>query len=131
LVTLKNRAAQTTSACRSMVSRAEEAGIAPDAFVPLIDRFERLRDLCDGEADFVRGVLDFYQSRVNTKMNIAMERLALIAAVTIPITAIGTVYGMNIIGRGAFDPVQLAIVLTVMLVCVLALFRWAKRQGWW
>jgi hypothetical protein len=38
---------------------------------------------------------------------------------------------MNIIGRGAFDPVQLAIVLVVMLVGVISLFRWAKSQGWW
>ena len=45
--------------------------------------------------------------------------------------AIGSVYGMNIIGKGTFDPLQLAIVLVVMLVCVLALFRWAKAQGWW
>ena len=131
LVTLKNRAAQTSAAGRSMVANAGEAGLASDPFFPLIDRFDRLHDMCQGEADFVRGVLDFYQSRTNMKMNIAMERLALIAAVTIPITAIGSVYGMNIIGRGSFDPIQLVMVLVVMLICVVALFRWARNQGWW
>ena len=131
LVTLKNRAGQTSAAARSMVASAAEAGLPAGPYEPLIDRFDRLHDMCEGEADFVRGVLDFYQSRTNMKMNIAMERLALIAAVTIPITAIGSVYGMNIIGRGTFDPLQLVIVLVVMLVCVVALFRWAKAQGWW
>lgn len=131
LVTLKNRAGQTSAAARSMVAAAPEAGLPGEPYGPLIDRFDRLHDMCEGEADFVRGVLDFYRSRTNMKMNIAMERLALIAAVTIPVTAIGTIYGMNIIGPGAFNPVHLAIVLLVMLAGVLALFRWARSQGWW
>ena len=34
---------------------------------------------------------------MNTKMTIAMERLAVLAAVTLPITTLASVYGMNVI----------------------------------
>ena len=33
-------------------------------------------------------MLDFYESRTATKMNIAMERLALLTALLLPITAL-------------------------------------------
>ena len=49
--------------------------------------------LADGEAHFLFGVIELYQTKVHTKMTVAMERLAVIAAVTLPITAIASIYG--------------------------------------
>jgi magnesium transporter len=60
-----------------------------------------------------------------------MERLAVIAAVTLPITAIASVYGMNVIVNAHTHVTQLAIVLCVMLVISGLLLRWAHKQGWW
>ena len=37
------------------------------------------------------GVIEFYQARTNTKMTIAAERLAVIAAVTLPMTALSSI----------------------------------------
>ena len=42
-------------------------------------------------------MIEFCQTKVNTKMTMAMERLAVIAAVTLPITAIASIEGMNMI----------------------------------
>ena len=42
-------------------------------------------------------MIDFYRTRSDTKMTIAAERLAVIAVITLPITALSSVYGMNII----------------------------------
>ncbi len=56
-----------------------------------------MRSIADGECQFLFNVIDLYQTRVTTKMTLAMERLAVIAAVTLPITAIASVYGMNVI----------------------------------
>ncbi len=47
-------------------------------------------------------------------MNIAMERLALIAAILHPVTAVASVYGMNIIVGNRTDIVQLRVVLAIM-----------------
>jgi len=93
----------------------------------LADQFDRVRSVGDGESQFLRGVIDLYQTRVNTKMTVAMERLAVIAAVTLPITALSSVYGMNILD----NRVHVAVVLGVMVVISFLLLRWARRQGWW
>jgi magnesium transporter len=95
------------------------------------DQFERIKGMADGQTEFLQAVIEFHQSRTNTKMTIAAERLAVIAAVTLPITAISSVYGMNIIANDRTDFLHLAAVLLVMATISGTLLRWAKRQGWW
>ena len=100
-------------------------------FADLSDRFSRLRTIGDGERDFLAGVIDYYQTRTGTKMMIAMERLAVLAAVTLPVTAVASVVGMNVIVNEATNMPQLFAVLALMVVISLLLLRWTKRQGWW
>jgi magnesium transporter len=97
----------------------------------LVDQFERVRGMADGEKEFLHGVIEFYQTRTDTKMTIAAERLAVIAAVTLPITALSSIYGMNVIVNNRTHHLQLAVVLAVMAAMSAALLRWTKRQGWW
>lgn len=97
----------------------------------LADQFERVRSIADGEAQFLHGVIELYQTRVNTKMTVAMERLAVIAAITLPITAIASVYGMNVIVFDRTQVLHLTVVLLVMLAISALLLRWTRRQGWW
>jgi len=97
----------------------------------LADQFDRVRSLADGEAHFLFGVIELYQTKVHTKMTVAMERLAVIAAVTLPVTAIASVYGMNVIVNQHTHYVELVVVLAVMIAISLMLLRWARRQGWW
>jgi Mg2+ and Co2+ transporter CorA len=95
------------------------------------DQFARITAMADGEAEFLQAVIEFHQAMTNTKMTIAAERLAVIAAVTLPVTAISSVYGMNIIANDATDFWHLAVVLLVMATISGVLLRWAKHQGWW
>jgi Mg2+ and Co2+ transporter CorA len=97
----------------------------------LSEQFDRVRSLADGESQFLFGVIELYQTRVTTKMTVAMERLAVIAAITLPITAIASIYGMNMIVNNQTHWVQLGIVLAVMASMSIWLLRWARRQGWW
>jgi magnesium transporter len=95
------------------------------------DQLERVRGLADGEKDFLDGVIEFYQTRTDTKMTIAAERLAVIAAVTLPITALSSIYGMNVIVNERTHYLQLTVLLAVMAAMSAALLRWTKQQGWW
>ncbi|HEY7722001.1 MAG TPA: CorA family divalent cation transporter [Pedococcus sp.] len=97
----------------------------------LREQFERTRSVADGESQFLFGVIELYQTRVTTKMTLAMERLAVIAAITLPVTAIASVYGMNVIVNDRTHVGQLVVVVVVMLGISLWLLRWARRQGWW
>ena len=59
-------------------------------------------------------MIELYQTKVHTKMTVAMERLAVIAAVTLPVTALASIYGMNVIVNESTHWTQLAVVLVVM-----------------
>lgn len=132
LITARTMAAQTHDVYARLTSL--------DLFVPepwrqlardLAEQFERVRSVADGEAHFLFGVIELYQTKVNTKMTVAMERLAVIAAVTLPITAIASVFGMNVIVNETTEYLGLAAVLLLMLSISFLLLRWARRQGWW
>jgi magnesium transporter len=56
----------------------------------IVDQFQRIAAMADGQKDYLQGVIEFYQTRTNTKMTVAAERLAVIAAVTLPITALSS-----------------------------------------
>jgi Mg2+ and Co2+ transporter CorA len=87
--------------------------------------------MADGQKDYLQGTIEFYQARTNTKMTIAAERLAVIAAVTLPITALSSILGMNVIVNDETHYGQLAVALTIMIVISISLLIWAKRKGWW
>jgi len=87
--------------------------------------------MADGQKEYLQGTIDFYQTRTNTKMTIAAERLAVIAAVTLPVTALSSVLGMNVIVNESTQVPELAVLLAVMLVMSVLLLIWTKRLGWW
>jgi magnesium transporter len=96
-----------------------------------VDQFSRVATIADGQKDYLQGVIEFYRTRTETKMTIAAERLAVIAVVTLPVTALSSILGMNIIVNDQTDFPFLVIVVAVMVVISGALLTWAKRQGWW
>jgi len=97
----------------------------------LVDQFDRIAGLAVAEKDYLQGVIDFYRTRTDIKMTIAAERLAVIAVVTLPVTALASVLGMNLIVNDATRPAGLAVTLVVMTLMCALLLRWAKRRGWW
>jgi magnesium transporter len=119
LVTVGNRITQTREAC----------GIAGCDGIE--GRLAQLRIRLDGEAEFLQGVLDYYQSLTNTKMNIAMERLAVIAAVTLPVSAIGGILGMNTIVSDETNVAANLLTLVLMMVLTVWMLLYARRRGWW
>jgi magnesium transporter len=111
------------------------ARFIPQDCQPLVadieDQFDRVAGVADGQVHYLEGVIEFYKARTDTKVTIAAERLALIAVLTLPITALSSVYGMNIIVNDRTDFPHLAVVLAAMIAISTVLLRWAKQQGWW
>ena len=96
-----------------------------------VDQFDHLCAMADGEKENLQGTIEFYQARTNTKVTIAAERLAVIAAITLPVTAVSSILGMNVIVNDQTQPLELAVAVTAMAVMSVLLLFWAKRQGWW
>ena len=130
ILTVRNRAAQTRQTCLALALR--DRSVERRARVEeLVQEFDRVTGLCDGERDFVQGVLDFYESLITTRMNAAMNRLALISFVVLPATAILGFFGISSI---AYDETNVTHTL-VLLAAVAAItgwtLRWTKQKGWW
>jgi magnesium transporter len=132
LLSVRTMAALSREIYRRMLTLERYVPGASQALVAdLADQFDRVSGLADGQTDFLQGVIEFYQTRTETKVTIAAERLAVIAAVTLPVTALSSIYGMNLIVNQATHWGQLAVVLAVMAAISGTLLRWARRQGWW
>jgi Mg2+ and Co2+ transporter CorA len=132
LITLRTMASQSSeilSRCTRVLRHlpADDLEILED----LRDRYRRLDRIAGSQLDFLTGVSDFYRGRTDTRMTIAAERLAVIAAVTLPITALSGIMGMNVIVNAESDYRAIVVILLVMVVISGVLLRWAKRQGWW
>lgn len=97
----------------------------------VLDQYETVAHISDAQLVFLVGVTEFHRARTDTKMTIAAERLAVIAALTLPITSLSSVLGMNVIVNQSTHWVALSVLLLIMLVISLILLRWAHKQGWW
>jgi magnesium transporter len=132
LLTVRTMAAQSREVYGRLV---RVAGFVPEAAAPLfddlVDQYDRLCGIADGQLAFLHGVTEYYRARTDTKMTIAAERLAVIAAVTLPITALSSVLGMNVIVNTSTHWLALVILLVTMAAMSLLLLRWARQHGWW
>jgi Mg2+ and Co2+ transporter CorA len=97
----------------------------------LEDQLRRLAAMANSQREFLHGVIEFYQTRVGTKMTVAAERLAVIAAVTLPVTALSSVVGMNVVVSDVTRVGPLVVLLAVMTAMSTMLLVWTRRKGWW
>ena len=97
----------------------------------VLNQYETVSHISDSQLRFLVGVTEFYRARTDTKMTIAAERLAVIAALTLPITSLSSVMGMNVIVNDSTKWIWVIVLLLIMLVMSLLLLRWARKQGWW
>jgi Mg2+ and Co2+ transporter CorA len=120
---------------REVYGRMSTLGIWPGPghalVIDLEDQFQRIGAMAEGQREYLQGVIEFYQARTNTKMTVAAERLAVIAAVTLPVTALSSVLGMNVIVNDRTHLTALVVLLAIMATMSTALLIWARRKGWW
>jgi Mg2+ and Co2+ transporter CorA len=132
LLTIKTMASQGSEIYRraiKLTTFAPPEGL--ELMKDLLDQYETVAHISDSQLVFLMGVTEFYRARTDTKMTIAAERLAVIAAVTLPITSLSSVIGMNVIVNESTRWVPLVILLLIMLTISVILLRWAHKQGWW
>ena len=132
LLTIKTMASQGSEIYRraiKLTAFAPPEGL--ELMKDVLDQYETVAHISDSQLVFLMGVTEFYRARTDTKMTIAAERLAVIAAVTLPITSLSSVIGMNVIVNESTRWIPLTILLLIMLTISVILLRWAHKQGWW
>ena len=132
LLTIKTMAEQGSEIFRRAIKLTT---FAPRESIELIkdvlDQYETVAHISEAQLQFLSGVTEFYRTRTDTKMTIAAERLAVIAAITLPITSLSSVLGMNVIVNNSTHWVSLTILCVIMLAISLVLLHWTKKMGWW
>jgi magnesium transporter len=111
-----------------VVLHAPERGSGGHVHTLELDRIART---ADAQKAYLQGVIEFYQTRTNTKMTIAAERLAVIAGVTLPVTALSSILGMNVIVSTETSWGWLAVLLLTMVAMSTLMLVRARRRGWW
>jgi magnesium transporter len=132
LLTIKTMASQGSEIYRraiKLTAFAPPEGL--ELMKDVLDQYETVAHISDSQLVFLMGVTEFYRARTDTKMTIAAERLAVIAAITLPITSLSSVIGMNVIVNESTRWIPLTILLLIMLTISVVLLRWAHKQGWW
>jgi magnesium transporter len=132
LLTIKTMAIQGSEIYRraiKLTTFAPPEGL--ELMKDVLDQYETVAHISDSQLVFLMGVTEFYRARTDTKMTIAAERLAVIAAITLPITSLSSVVGMNVIVNDQTHWGWLGLLLLAMLIMSLILLRWAHKQGWW
>jgi magnesium transporter len=132
LLTIKTMAAQGSEIYRRAIKLTTFASPESLALMKdVLDQYETVAHISDAQLTFLMGVTEFYRARTDTKMTIAAERLAVIAAVTLPITSLSSVMGMNVIVNDSTHWGWVGLLLLVMITMSAILLRWAHKQGWW
>lgn len=127
--TMASQGAEVLARAVTLTARSESAD--PRLLEDLRDQYERLATITRSQLEFLEGVTDFYRARTDTRMLIAAERLAVIAAITLPVAAISGIFGMNVIVNDRTHWPWVIGIVGLMTGLSLYLLRWARRQGWW
>jgi magnesium transporter len=94
LLTIKTMAEQDSEIYRraiKLTTFAPPEGL--ERMKDVLDQYETLARISESQMRFQQGVTEFYIARTDTKMTIAAERLAVIAAITLPITSLSSCHG--------------------------------------
>jgi magnesium transporter len=104
-------------------------------FRDVYDHLVRMQDIIESIRDLVSGTLDTYLSVVNNRMNDIMKTLTVITTLFMPISFIGSFFGMNFFApvlplEAWTGKIAFVTVLSITILVPTIMFTWIRRRGW-
>jgi len=97
----------------------------------LLDYFDRLRNVCDGQKELLQEVLDFYQTRIANELSRFVKRLTSVGAILVVDTLVAGIYGMNFTHMPELDwRLGYPLALGLMAVISVVLVVFFRRRDW-
>ena len=95
------------------------------------ERVVRLRDIVNGQREYVMQLRDLMQSQLDVRQNRIMTVLTVVTSIFLPLTLIAGWYGMNFRYMPELDwrysyPTVIAVSLVIVVFCLV----WFKRKKW-
>jgi magnesium transporter len=145
LLAVRTMAVHSGATYTRLIKRAREVrDTAPPLFSDLIDQFELVKSMADGQREFLHGVIEFYQTRTSTHTTIAAEMAASagvqqnddmrritawVAIVAVP-TAVTGFFGQNVPYPGFGTTAGVIASVTIMLIFAVTLYAVFRRKKW-
>ena len=132
LLTVRTIAAQSREVYARMAAFSEHLNAEGHLWViDLLDQFDRLKNLCDGEKELLQEVLDFHQTRIANELNEFVRRLTSVGAILVVCTLIAGIYGMNFAHMPELDwqlgyPIALGVMVAISIVMAI----YFRRKRW-
>lgn len=104
-------------------------------FRDIYDHLVRLYEIADTTRDVVNDILEMYLSIINNRMNDVIKTLTVITTLFMPLSFIGSFFGMNFFLpsfplKTWTGPVVFGSMLTAMFAVPLTMYMWMHRRGW-
>ena len=95
------------------------------------ERVVRLRDIVNGQREYVMQLRDLMQSQLDVRQNRIMTVLTVVTSIFLPLTLIAGWYGMNFRYMPELEwrysyPIVIVISILIVVVCLI----WFKRKKW-
>ncbi len=117
---------------------------APPLFADIADQFDVVRSMADAQREFLRGVIEFYQTRTSTHLTLAAEKsastavqqnddmrriTAWVAIFAVP-TAVTGFFGQNVSFPGVGSKPDFVVSTLLIVVFAAILFAVFKHKRW-
>jgi magnesium transporter len=145
LLAVRTMAVHSGATYTRMTKRARDVpDIAPPLFSDIADQFELVKNMADGQREFLHGVIEFYQTRTSTQMTVAAEKAAStgvqqnddmrritawVAIVAVP-TAVTGFFGQNVPYPGFGTRAGVIASVAIMLVMAAVLYLVFRQKKW-
>jgi Mg2+ and Co2+ transporter CorA len=145
LLAVRTMAVHSGATYTRLIKNAREVrDSAPPLFSDLVDQFELVKNMADGQREFLHGVIEFYQTRTSTHTTIAAEMAASagvqqnddmrkitawVAIVAVP-TAVTGFFGQNVPYPGFGTKPGVIASVAIMLIFAVTLYVIFRHKKW-
>jgi magnesium transporter len=99
-------------------------------FDDLTDASERIWDVLENFKEIAEGLESTNESVLSHRLNDALRVLTAFSVILLPLTLIGTVFGMNVAFPGESSPEAFWIILGSMAIILVGMVAFFRRRGW-
>ncbi len=99
-------------------------------YMDLVDHVDSILDTTDTFRDLVNSAMDTYYSIISAKTNDVMRVLTIISTITLPLTFITGIFGMNVVIPYAHSAFTLWFIILGMVILI-SFMLWAFRRNRW
>jgi magnesium transporter len=115
------------------LERAKQRFLTEDLdiyFDDLTDAAERIWDVLENFMEIVAGLESTNESVLSHRLNDALRVLTAVSVILLPLTLVGTIFGMNVLFPGEGTPEAFWLILGGMIVILIGMVAFFRSRGW-